>query len=115
MRAGNMHEKEYEVTVNHDITETFLKKMSGGVPLEELGVVTRPCAVEKLDVRKFRIILTQGYNRQIRRMCRQAGLSVLRLRRVQEHTLHLGNLPSGKWRYLTDEELQDLKGSDGVE
>ena len=53
MRAGNMHEKEYEVTVNHDITETFLKKMSGGVPLEELGVVTRPCAVEKLDVRKF--------------------------------------------------------------
>ena len=57
----------------------------------------------------------QGKNRQIRRICRQAGLSVLRLRRVQEHTLHLGNLPSGKWRYLTDEELQDLKGSDGVE
>ncbi len=61
------------------------------------------------------VIIHQGKNRQIRRMCRQAGLSVLRLRRVQEHTLHLGNLPSGKWRYLTDEELQDLKGSDGVE
>ena len=113
MRAANKHEKEYKVTVDKPVTDEFLKEMAGGVPI--LDTVTRPCQVEKLGKYKFKIILTQGLNRQIRRMCRQAGLSVLRLRRVQEHTLHLGNLPSGKWRYLTDEELQDLKGSDGVE
>ena len=113
LKGSNYHEKEYVVTVDKPVTDEFLKEMAGGVPI--LDTVTRPCQVEKLGKYKFKIILTQGLNRQIRRMCRQAGLSVLRLRRVQEHTLHLGNLPSGKWRYLTDEELQDLKGSDGVE
>ena len=82
-----------------------------------LEVIIHPAQVHVLDQQPGRVVLqmtiTEGKNRQIRRMCRQAGLSVLRLRRVQEHTLHLGNLPSGKWRYLTDEELQDLKGSDG--
>ena len=115
MRSGNMHEKEYLVTVNRPVTDAFLHGMANGVPLVELGTTTRKCRVERTGKKQFRIILTQGLNRQIRRMCRQAGLSVLRLRRVQEHTLHLGNLPSGKWRYLTDKELQDLKGSDGVE
>ena len=113
MRAGNYHEKEYFVTVNKPVDREFVRRMSKGVPV--LDTVTRPCRVVQTGECSFRIILTQGLNRQIRRMCRQAGLSVLRLRRVQEHTLHLGNLPSGKWRYLTDEELQDLKGSDGVE
>ncbi|MFR7894198.1 MAG: pseudouridine synthase [Dysosmobacter sp.] len=85
---------------------------AGGEPIQ-------PAQVRRLsqkgETAVLEVIIHQGKNRQIRRMCRQAGLSVLRLRRVQEHTLHLGNLPSGKWRYLTDEELQDLKGSDGVE
>lgn len=93
-------------------------KLSSGVLLDD-GYTTQPAQVHVLDQQPGRVVLqmtiTEGKNRQIRRMCRQAGLSVLRLRRVQEHTLHLGNLPSGKWRYLTDEELQDLKGSDGVE
>ena len=83
------------------------------------GAPLQPAQVRRLsqkgETAVLEVIIHQGKNRQIRRMCRQAGLSVLRLRRVQEHTLHLGNLPSGKWRYLTDEELQDLKGSDGVE
>ena len=108
MRAGNMHEKEYEVTVNHDITEAFLKKMSGGVPLEELGVVTRPCAVEKLDVRKFRIILTQGYNRQIRRMCEYCGYKVVKLKRVRIMNIELGSLKKGKYRRVTAEEWTEL-------
>ena len=108
MRAGNMHEKEYEVTVNHDITETFLKKMSGGVPLEELDVVTRPCAVEKLDVRKFRIILTQGYNRQIRRMCEYCGYKVVKLKRVRIMNIELGSLKKGKYRRVTAEEWTEL-------
>ena len=109
MRAGNMHEKEYEVTVNHDITETFLKKMSGGVPLEELGVVTRPCAVEKLDVRKFRIILTQGYNRQIRRMCEYCGYKVVKLKRVRIMNIMLGNMKPGELKELSQSELMKLR------
>ena len=103
-----MHEKEYEVTVNHDITEAFLKKMSGGVPLEELDVVTRPCAVEKLDVRKFRIILTQGYNRQIRRMCEYCGYKVVKLKRVRIMNIELGSLKKGKYRRVTAEEWTEL-------
>ena len=83
--------------------------------VDKVYQVTVSGALEGAETAVLEVIIHQGKNRQIRRMCRQAGLSVLRLRRVQEHTLHLGNLPSGKWRYLTDEELQDLKGSDGVE
>ena len=82
--------------------------MSGGVPLEELGVVTRPCAVEKLDVRKFRIILTQGYNRQIRRMCEALGYEVKELRRVRIMNIELGNLKPGEYRKGTDQELNEL-------
>ena len=81
MRAGNMHEKEYIVTVNKPVTDAFLRGMSGGVPLVELGVTTRKCKVERLGKRKFKIILTQGYNRQIRRMCEYFGYRVEELQR----------------------------------
>ena len=104
-------DKVYQVTVSGALegAEERLSRMR----------MLEPAQVRRLsqkgETAVLEVIIHQGKNRQIRRMCRQAGLSVLRLRRVQEHTLHLGNLPSGKWRYLTDEELQDLKGSDGVE
>lgn len=118
MHPANHIGKTYRVTVRPGISEDQLVKLSSGVLLDD-GYTTQPAQVHVLDQQPGRVVLqmtiTEGKNRQIRRMCRQAGLSVLRLRRVQEHTLHLGNLPSGKWRYLTDEELQDLKGSDGVE
>ena len=84
--------------------------MSRGVAI--LDTVTRPCKVEKTGEKSFRIVLTQGLNRQIRRMCRQAGLAVRRLQRVREHTLTLGDLPVGQWRYLTQQELRDLEGSE---
>ena len=84
--------------------------MSGGVPLEELGVVTRSCAVEKLDVRKFRIILTQGYNRQIRRMCEYCGYKVVKLKRVRIMNIELGSLKPGAYRKLTEQELKELYG-----
>ena len=118
MHPANHIGKTYRVTVRPGISEDQLVKLSSGVLLDD-GYTTQPAQVHVLDQQPGRVVLqmtiTEGKNRQIRRMCRQAGLSVLRLRRMQEHTLHLGNLPSGKWRYLTDKELQDLKGSDGVE
>ena len=109
-------DKVYQVTVSGAL-EGAEERLSRMRMLE--GEPIQPAQVRRLsqkgETAVLEVIIHQGKNRQIRRMCRQAGLSVLRLRRVQEHTLHLGNLPSGKWRYLTDEELQDLKGSDGVE
>ena len=111
MRSGNQHEKEYKVTVNKPITPEFIEQMANGVPI--LDTVTRKCKVEMIGKYKFRIILTQGLNRQIRRMCEQCGLSVKRLCRIAEHSLTLGDLPPGKWRYLTDEEVSVLKGESG--
>ena len=109
-------DKVYQVTVSGAL-EGAEERLSRMRMLE--GEPIQPAQVRRLsqkgETAVLEVIIHQGKNRQIRRMCRQAGLSVLRLRRVQEHTLHLGNLPSGKWRYLTDEELQGLKGSDGVE
>ena len=109
-------DKVYQVTVSGAL-EGAEERLSRMRMLE--GEPIQPAQVRRLsqkgETAVLEVIIHQGKNRQIRRMCRQAGLSVLRLRRVQEHTLHLGNLPSGKWRYLTDKELQDLKGSDGVE
>lgn len=109
-------DKVYQVTVSGAL-EGAEERLSRMRMLE--GEPIQPAQVRRLsqkgETAVLEVIIHQGKNRQIRRMCRQAGLSVLRLRRVQEHTLHLGNLPSGKWRYLTDGELQDLKGSDGVE
>ena len=106
MRAGNRHEKEYKVTVDKEITPQFLKHMSEGVPI--LDTVTRPCTVEKLGKYTFRIILTQGLNRQIRRMCEALGYQVKDLVRTRIMNIELGNLKEGQTRTLTDEELNDL-------
>ena len=108
MRAGNMHEKEYIVTVNKPVTDAFLRGMSGGVPLVELGVTTRKCKVERLGTRKFKIILTQGYNRQIRRMCEYFGYRVEELQRVRIMNIHLGDLAPGTYRKLTTKEYTEL-------
>ena len=109
MRAANFHEKEYLVRVNKPISRDFLKKMSDGMLLKDLNERTRPCFVKEEGKFVFRIILTQGLNRQIRRMCAQCELEVLRLQRVREHCLELGTLPLGQWRYLTAEEITGLK------
>lgn len=106
LRASNFHEKEYIVTVDKAITPEFIKKMSSGVPV--LGEVTRKCFVRQEGGRRFRIILTQGLNRQIRRMCDYLGYSVQELRRVRIMNIQLGDLPSGKWRYFTGAEIDKL-------
>lgn len=109
MRAGNMHEKEYIVTVNKPITEAFLRGMAGGVPLVELGVTTRKCMVERISKKEFRIILTQGLNRQIRRMCEYFGYRVVKLVRTRIMNIELGSLESGKYREVTAEEYRKLQ------
>lgn len=106
MRAANRHEKEYKVTVDHEITEEFLEKMSSGVPI--LDTVTRPCQVKKIGKYTFSIILTQGLNRQIRRMCSALGYEVKDLLRVRVMNIRLGGLRDGQYRKLTDEELEGL-------
>lgn len=109
MHAGNFHEKEYLVTVDHPYNEAFLKQMREGVNLEELGEVTRPCAVEPEGTRQFRIILTQGLNRQIRRMCEALGFHVVSLKRVRIMNIRLGKLKTGDFRKVTAEEWRELK------
>lgn len=106
LRAENNHEKEYIVTVDQPITPSFVRGMSTGVHI--LGQRTKPCVVTKVNDRVFRIILTQGLNRQIRRMCQAFGYSVKRLQRVRIMNIELGRLPVGKWRDLTREELDVL-------
>ena len=106
MRAANKHEKEYKVTVDKPVTDEFLKEMAGGVPI--LDTVRRPCQVEKLGKYKFKIILTQGLNRQIRRMCEALGYEVKELRRVRIMNIELGNLKPGEYRKVTDQELNEL-------
>ena len=108
MRAGNYHEKEYLVTVDRPYTEDFLEKMSAGIFLEELEVTTRPCKVTPVDDKRFRIILTQGYNRQIRRMCEALGYEVKRLIRERVMNIRLTGLLPGKWRDVTEQEKQVL-------
>lgn len=103
LRAGNNHEKEYIVTVDKPINNEFLKGMSSGVKI--LNTITNPCKVTKESSHVFRIILTQGLNRQIRRMCEAFGYNVLKLKRVRIMNITLKDLPIGKWRYLTEEEL----------
>lgn len=107
MRAGNCHEKEYLVTVDKPVTDDFIRKMSCGVPI--LGTVTRKCHVEKTGEKSFCIILTQGLNRQIRRMCEYLGYRVKRLKRVRVMNLELGSLPAGQYREATKKELEELK------
>lgn len=103
------HEKEYTVTVDRSVNKDFIRAMSGGVPI--LDRVTLPCEVEKISKNTFRIVLTQGLNRQIRRMCAHLDYRVTLLRRVRLLNLRLGKLPVGKWRNLTSHELADLQKS----
>ncbi|HEY9178891.1 MAG TPA: 23S rRNA pseudouridine(2604) synthase RluF [Flavipsychrobacter sp.] len=106
LRAGNFHEKEYIVTVNKAVTPDFIKQMGEGVPI--LGKKTRKCFVRQEGNRKFRIILTQGMNRQIRRMCQHLDYKVVTLTRVRIMNVKLANLPVGKWRLLNPQEVEDL-------
>lgn len=107
MKAGSYHEKEYLVTVDKPVTEKFLQKMRDGVPI--LGTVTRKCKVERESEKTFRITLTQGLNRQIRRMCNYLGYEVIKLKRIRIMNIELGNLPVGSYREATKEELDELK------
>ena len=117
LRAGNNHEKEYVVRVDKPITGEFLKQMSSGVKI--LDTVTLPCKVEKETKFSFRIVLTQGLNRQIRRMCEALGYEVFKLRRVRIMNISLDGIPNGKWRYLSDDEVAEIlamcEGSVGTE
>lgn len=109
LRAENNHEKEYIVTVDKPITPGFVQGMSGGVRI--LGTVTKPCKVTKISDRVFNIILTQGLNRQIRRMCQAFGYQVRQLKRVRIMNIRLDNLKVGQWRELTLQELEELNKS----
>jgi len=106
LRARNHHEKEYHVTVDKPIRGSFITDMAGGVPI--LGTVTRRCEVEQTGPKQFRIVLTQGLNRQIRRMCEHLGYNVVRLKRVRIMHMHL-DLPRGEWRDFTAGELRELQ------
>ncbi|MGN0307520.1 MAG: pseudouridine synthase [Lachnospiraceae bacterium] len=108
MRAANFHEKEYLVKVNKEITEEFLGKMAAGVYLKELEVTTRACQVERVGKYTFSIILTQGLNRQIRRMCQALGYEALSLKRIRVANIMLGKLKPGEYRRLDKEELEAL-------
>lgn len=109
LRAGNNHEKEYIVTVDKPLKPDFVQKMSGGIPI--LDTVTKKCFVRKEGPFVFTIILTQGLNRQIRRMCEYLGYSVTKLKRVRIMNVTLENLPVGKWRDLTDEEMSVINAA----
>jgi 23S rRNA pseudouridine2604 synthase len=106
LRSRNNHEKEYIVRVNKMIIPEFLENMANGVPV--LDTVTKPCFVERLDDNTFRIILTQGLNRQIRRMCAHLGYHVQKLKRVRIMFIELGDLPVRHWRYLTEQEMEKM-------
>lgn len=106
LRAENQHEKEYIVTVNKEITPEFIKRMSSGVPV--LDKITNPCEVEQIDKSTFRIILTQGLNRQIRRMCEYLEYRVINLKRIRIMNILLGRLKTGSWRNVTEREIEEL-------
>lgn len=118
MKASNYHEKEYLVTVNKPVTDAFLAQMEKGVRIRKveqgevlLDAMTRPCQVEKLGKNSFRIILTQGLNRQIRRMCETLGYQVTNLKRVRVMNIELKGMKPGTWRKVTEKELTELKES----
>jgi 23S rRNA pseudouridine2604 synthase len=106
LRAENNHEKEYIVTVDRAITDLSLQMMASGVKI--MGELTKPCRVTRIDRESFRMILTQGLNRQIRRMCSALGYKAQRLQRVRIMNVHLGSLGRGKWRHLSERELAGL-------
>lgn len=107
LRVGNNHEKEYIVTVHKPVTTDFIHKMCNGVKI--LDTVTKKCFVKQEGKNRFRIILTQGLNRQIRRMCAALGYEVDTLRRTRIMHINLGNLPAGKWRYFTPDEIKMME------
>lgn len=112
-KARNLHEKEYVVTVNRTITDDFLKGMAEGVNIhdsnKDVWVVTKPCKVKKKNDKSFSIILTQGYNRQIRKMCEVFGYKVVKLRRIRVINIEIGDMKSGQIRPVTEEELKELR------
>jgi 23S rRNA pseudouridine2604 synthase len=105
LRARNNHEKEYLVTLTRPITGDFIQKMRNGLPI--LDTMTRKCEVEQIGIREFRIVLTQGLNRQIRRMCDYLDYNVRSLKRTRIMNVKL-DVPTGEWRYITDEEMEEL-------
>ena len=107
MRSGNHHEKEYLVEVHKTVTDSFLRGLAGGVPI--LDTMTRKCKVERTGRKSFKIILTQGLNRQIRRMCEYFDYRVVSLKRVRIMNIHLGDLPVGQYRFVTPQELRRLE------
>lgn len=114
MGGANEHEKEYFVRVNKEITDVFISKMAGGIYLPDLGVSTKRCKVEKVGRFTFRIILTQGLNRQIKRMCRACGYHVRALKRIRVMNIVLGQLKPGEYREILGEELQVLYKEAGL-
>nr|WP_299032920.1 23S rRNA pseudouridine(2604) synthase RluF [uncultured Tenacibaculum sp.] len=106
LRAGNNHEKEYIVSVNKTFDERFMKRMSNGIPI--LGTVTKKCKVERINNTTFKIVLVQGLNRQIRRMCEYLGYEVKKLKRTRIMNVTLGNLKVGEWRELTSKEMDEI-------
>lgn len=114
LRAENNHEKEYVVTVDRPLTEKFLAELSSGVtiynPVKKKHEKTKPCKVKKVKENSFKIVLSQGLNRQIRRMCQVHKYEVVKLKRIRIDNLKVGELPVGKWRYLSDTEVQKLRG-----
>ena len=115
MRGANCHEKEYLVRVNREVTSDFLVKMSQGIYLEELDVTTRECKVEKVNQYTLRLILTQGFNRQIKRMCAACGYRVRSLKRVRVMHITLGNMKPGQYYELNEEDVARLYRDCGVE
>lgn len=108
MRAKNLHEKEYIVSVNKEVTDEFISSISKGLWLDELNIMTRECYAERIGKRTFKIVLTQGVNRQIRRMCKALGYYVTHLKRVRIANIELGDLQSGQFREITGIELRAL-------
>ena len=121
LRAGNQHEKEYIVSVDNPVTNEFVEKMKNGVRIQ--GGVTKNCFVKQIGPKLFKIVLTQGLNRQIRRMCEALGYNVVSLKRTRIMNMTLGNLPLGKWRFFTPDEIETInlmlknssKTADGAE
>ena len=106
LRAGNNHEKEYIVTVDKPISQNFIERMAGGIPID--GEYTKKCKVEQIGPATFRIILTQGLNRQIRRMCEHLHYNVIKLKRIRIMHIQLKDLKPGAWRYFTPAEIDTL-------
>lgn len=115
MKGANRHEKEYVVKVDREITPVFVEKMSKGIYLKELSVKTRECRIERLGKFTFKIILTQGLNRQIRRMCETCGYQVRSLKRIRVMHIELGNLKPGEYRELAEEDIARLYRDCGLD